>query len=191
MRALLAALAIAATALTPAVAQAPVPSTFDLFRRVCVDTGADMARAVASPDLRGWTSMPFPFPTRIENGRIIDKAIRVKSAGKDNVSILVVSRGEFNARGKKIPFLNCTLAVKPAELGPTQRRVEAWLGFAPMALPKGAIGYHWTERAGVRTPLRVAKMSDMPPPPAGSRVAAVDLKFEKGTLVVSYTLPRL
>lgn len=191
MRALLAAFAIAATALTPAVAQAPALSPFDLFRRVCVDTGADMARAVAAPELRGWTNMPFPFPTRIENGRIIDKAVRVKSIGKDNVSIVVVARGEMNAHGRKIPFVNCTLAVKPGELAPTQRRVEAWLGFTPMALPKGAIGYHWTERAGVRTPLRVAKMSDMPVPPAGSRVAAVDLKFEKGALVVSYTLPRL
>lgn len=191
MRALVCALILAAAALTPAVAQAPVPSTFDLFRRVCVDTGADMARAVAAPDLRGWSSMPFPFPTRIENGRIIDKAIRVKAVGRDNVSIVVVSRGEFNSRGRKVPFVNCTLAVKPGELAPTQRRVEAWLGFTPMALPKGAIGYHWTERAGVRTPLRVAKMSDMTAPPAGSRIAAVDLKFEKGTLVVSYTLPRL
>ena len=83
------------------------------------------------------------------------------------------------------------LRADPSQVERARRRVEAWLGFTPMALPKGAIGYHWTERAGVRTPLRVAKMSDMPTPPAGSRVAAVDLKFEKGTLVVSYTLPRL
>ena len=48
--------------------------------------------------------------------------------------------------------------------------MRAWLGFDPMPLPKGAIGFHWTEKGGVRTPLRVAKLSEMPAPPAGTQI---------------------
>ena len=83
------------------------------------------------------------------------------------------------------------MAYKPGELGATRSRIQAWLGFAPMDLPKGAIGFHYTEHNGVRTALRVAKLSDMPAQPAGTRVAAVNLKVDKGVLAVSYTLPRL
>lgn len=192
MRALFAAGVLAAAALTPAVAQTPPASPFELFRRVCIDTNADMARTVATPELRGWLNMPFPMQPHIENGRITAKELRVKAEGRDKVIVVMAARGEVTARdGRKIPFVNCTVAFKPGDLAPAQARVRAWLGFEPMALPKGVIGFHFTEKGGVRTPLRVAKLSEMPAQPAGVRVGAVDLKFEKGSLILSYTLPRL
>jgi hypothetical protein len=194
MRRVLLALVLGAVSLTPAVAAAPAyvaPQPFDLFRRVCLDTGGNMARVVATPDLAGFVNMPLPIPSTFEGGRLIDKAVRVKLYERDHMIMVMASRGEVTANGRKVPFVNCTVAYKPGELAPTLARVRAHVGFEPMALPKGAIGFHYSEKAGVRTPVRVAKLSELPAPASGARLAAIDLKTDKGVLVISYTLPRL
>jgi len=192
MRALPAAAVLAAVSLSPAAAQAPAAQPFDLFQRVCLSTAADLGRVTASPDLKGWMNVPLPMDPKIENGRILDKAVRVKHEGRDRLAIVFVARGELTRDGRKIPFVNCSLGMKPADRAQAVSRIRAWSGVAPMDLPKGLTAFRWSEKNGVRTSVPTAKkVSDLADLPAGSRAASIDVKVERDTLLISYTIPKL
>ena len=179
-------------AATPAAAQgpAPAPNLFDAFKTVCGEARASFAKTDEAAAAMGLSRFNLPIPIPFKDGKITRKSIRFKALAGGGHVMYFAGVGELGA-GKAAPFETCAVAVQPAELGPTVRRLESWLGQPAERGEKGKLSIRFHEANGTRRAAPQGKLKELAKTLGSGTLTSVDaLPHQKGA-VVTYTVVKL
>jgi hypothetical protein len=118
-------LAAAAWALSAAAATAGGSVNFDLFRRLCIDTHADPAAALAVAKAEGFVRPMAAMAKDFASLQLNETETRARLVD-EGVLMLVVGHKPFPG-GPKMTMIGCGLVISPAD-GPTEEALAAWAG---------------------------------------------------------------
>jgi hypothetical protein len=155
----LTALAVAALAFS---ADARPQTPFATFQALCLDTGADSAKALAAADAIGWTSIPDKLLAELVSATpgspgVMSRNGRVSPAGGAPLA-LVVGHGIRKA-ATTIEGDFCAVSAPMADFAGLRTAAGDFAGSPPVFAQAETAMFAWREAAGVRVPVSAAELN--------------------------------
>ncbi len=138
--------ALAATIALPATAS----PAFDVFKKVCGDSHADLAAIKTALAAPGWASTEI-LPTNMEGVTPSEGIARTSTVGGERISVYAWEglKGQFHLTA-------CTARVTHLELGQANGEAKSWLGFPPESDANGKTTWRYGMANGAMSAVKQA-----------------------------------